>query len=81
MKSILGAVVSFKVSKRLKELMDKYKDRVNWPERLRKFVEETVSRLEAEENYKLIIERLEKASWTMPRGFSSRSVREDRDSN
>lgn len=77
----MSVVVSFKVSKRLKELMDKYKERINWPEKFRKFVEEIVSRLEAEENYKLIIERLEKATWSVPRGFSSRSVREDRDSD
>lgn len=76
-----GAVVSFKVSRELKELMDKYKEKVNWAKKLRKFIEEEVSRLEAEENYKKILDALEKASWSVPRGYSVKSVREDRDSS
>jgi hypothetical protein len=37
--------------------------------------------LEAEENYERILGELKKADWSVPRGFSAKSVREDRDSN
>ncbi len=76
----MSVVVSFKVRREIKELMDKYRDRINWAEELRRFVEEKVKLLEAEENLKMIVEALEKARWSVPRGFSARSVREDRDS-
>nr|WP_231656768.1 CopG family transcriptional regulator [Pyrodictium delaneyi] len=74
------SVVSFKVRKEIKEKMEKYRDRVNWPEELRKFVEEKIRQLEAEENMQRIIEELEKIPVQTPSGFSKDSVREDRDS-
>jgi hypothetical protein len=36
--------------------------------------------LEAEETFEGILEGLRRASWSAPRGFSVKSVREDRDS-
>lgn len=41
------SVVSFKVRGEVKEKMMKYKDRINWPEELRRFVEEKIRELEA----------------------------------
>ena len=76
----MSAVVSFKVSRDVKEKMKKYKQAVNWSEELRRFVEEKIRNLEAEENLRRVVEELERASWSVPYGFSSSSVREDRDS-
>ncbi len=77
----LSAVVSFKVRKEIKEKMETYRDRVNWAEELRRFVEEKIAMLEAEENIKKIVEELKKVRWNVPKGFSTTSVREDRDSS
>jgi ribosomal protein S25 len=76
----LSVVVSFKVRKKVKELMDKYRDKINWSEELRRFVEERIRQLEAEENFEKIVSELRRASWSAPRGFGEKSVREDRDS-
>lgn len=74
------SVISFKVKKEIKEKMEKYKDRVNWAEELRKFVEERVRQLEAEENMERIVKELKNLEFDVPKGFSKKSVREDRDS-
>jgi len=76
----MSEVISFKVSKDLKRKMEMYRGRVNRTEELRKFVEEEIDELEAYENFQRVLEELEKASWSVPKGFSQRSVREDRDS-
>jgi hypothetical protein len=75
------SVFSVKIKRELKEKMEKYKDRVNWAEEVRGFIESRIRELEAEENYERILSELERARWSVPRGFSARSVREDRDSN
>jgi len=76
----MSEVVSFKVSRNLKRKMEMYRDRVNWAEELRRFVEEKIRELEAYENFQKVLDELEKAPWSVPKGFSQRSVREDRDS-
>jgi len=76
----VSVVVSFKVSRELKRKMDMYRDRVNWAEELRRFVEERIRELEAEDNLREVVEELRKASWSSPRGFAVSLVREDRDS-
>jgi hypothetical protein len=43
-------------------------------------MESKTRELEVEESFKKIYEYLKKAKWSVPRGFSSRSIREDRDS-
>jgi len=75
------AVFSVKISRELKEKMDRYRDRVNWAEEIKKFIEEKVRELEAEENFKRILNELEKVSWNVPKGFSVESMRKDRDSS
>jgi len=74
-------VVSFKVRREIKEKMERYKDRVNWTEELRRFVEDRIRRLEAEENIRKVIAILEKTPIEVPEGFAVRSMREDRDSS
>jgi len=61
--------------------MEMYRDRANWSEELRRFVEEKIRELEAYENFQRVLDELEKASWSVPKGFSQESVREDRDSS
>ena len=74
------SVFSVKLRREIKEKMDRYRDRVNWAEEVRRFIETRIRELEAEENLKSILSELEKASWRAPKGFSVESVREDRDS-
>ncbi len=76
----MSEVVSFKVRREIKEKMLRYKGVVNWSEELRRFVEEKLRELEARENFESVMEELSGATWSVPRGFSARSVREDRDS-
>ncbi len=74
------SVVSFKVRKEIKEKMERYKDKVNWAEELRRFIEERIRQLEAEENMEKIVKELRSMNFSVPKGFSQESVREDRDS-
>ena len=75
----MSEVVSFKVPREIKEKMRKYSKRVKWSEELRNYVIERIKRMEAEENLEKVIEMIESTKG-VPRGFSVRSVREDRDS-
>jgi vacuolar-type H+-ATPase subunit D/Vma8 len=74
------SVFSVKIRRDLKEKMERYSDKVNWAEEVRRFIEEKIRLLEAEENYRAILSELEKVSWSVSKGFSTESVREDRDS-
>jgi len=76
----MSEVVSFKVRKDIKERMNRFRDRINWSEELRRFVEAKIRELEAQSNYDDVMKRLKKASWSVPKGYSVRAVREDRDS-
>ncbi|GAB6946742.1 hypothetical protein JCM16161A_08720 [Vulcanisaeta sp. JCM 16161] len=61
--------------------MERFKDRVNWAEELRRLVGKRTRELEAEENIRRVLEELERIPISAPRGFSVSSVREDRDSD
>ena len=76
----MSEVVSFKVRRELKRKMEMYRDRVNWADELRMFVENRVRELEALDNFQQVMSELEKASWSTPKGLSWELVREDRDS-
>lgn len=77
----MSTVFSVKISREVRERMGKFKDRINWAEEIRRFIEETLRRLEAEDNFNDILGSLERARWGVPAGFSAGSVREDRDSS
>ncbi len=77
----MSEVVSFKVRRDLKKKMEAFKDRVNWSEELRKFVELKIKELEAKESKERIREKLRRAPWSLQRGSSTRLVRKDRDSH
>ena len=74
------SVFSVKLRREVREKMVKYRDRVNWAEEVRRFIENKLRELEAEENFEIILSELRRASWSVPKGFSVESVREDRDS-
>lgn len=76
----LSEVFSVKIKRELKEKMDKYKGRVDWAAEVRRFLEEKVRLLEAEENIGRVVERISKIPFEAPRGSSVASIREDRDS-
>jgi len=75
----MSDVVTFKVSREVKERMRRFKGRVNWSDELRRFVEWRLRQLEAEEGLEAVAEELRRVSWSVPGGFSATSVREDRD--
>ncbi len=75
----VSAIVSVRVPKKLKEEMDRLRDRVNWSEEIRRFLERRVRELQRKlvlEEARRIIETLPEA----PQGTAARYVREDRDS-
>ena len=74
------SVFSVKLRKEVKEKMGKYRDRVNWAEEVRKFIESKLRELEAEDNIKNVVKMLSQLPLESPRGSSVISVREDRDS-
>jgi len=75
------SVFSTRIGRTLKEKMEKYSGsgRVNRVEEIEKIIVEKIREFEAEENFKKILRELEKAEWSVPKGFSVKSVREDRD--
>jgi hypothetical protein len=74
------SVVSVRVPRELKEKMRKYRDKINWSEEIRRFIENKI--LEAErENTLSRLEELINQLPTVPRGTAVRYVREDRDGN
>ena len=75
------SVFSTRIGRKLKEKMEKYSGsgRVNQVEEIEKIIVEKIREFEAEENFKKILRELEKAKWSVPKGFSVKSVREDRD--
>jgi len=75
------SVFSTRIGRTLKEKMEKYSGsgRVNQVEEIEKIIVEKIREFEAEENFKKILRELEKAEWSVPKGFSVKSVREDRD--
>jgi hypothetical protein len=58
-----------RVRRELKEKMERYRDWVDWPEEVRRFVELRIRELEAEESFERILEELKRASWSVPEGL------------
>jgi predicted signal transduction protein with EAL and GGDEF domain len=73
------SVVSVKVKREIKEKMLKYKEKVNWAEEIRKFIEMKIREIEAEENIKRVCAILSKIEFHAPKGSSVEMIREDRD--
>ncbi len=75
----MSEVVAFKVRREIKRRMEELKGEVNWPEELRRFVEEKIREVEARKTKERLRKRLRRASWSVPRGTAARLVRGDRD--
>ena len=73
----MSSVICVRISRELKEKMRKFSN-VNWSELIRSFIEETVSRLEAEELLSKIERDLEDIP-ELPAGTIARWIRVDRD--
>ena len=76
---MMSTVVCVRVPRELKERMKKLKS-VNWSELIRKFIEDAVSRYEAEEVLKKIEEDLKDVP-ELPPGTVSGWIRLDRESH
>jgi len=75
----MSNIVCIRVSRELREKMKKFHN-INWSELIRRFIEETVSRLEAQELLKKIENDLRDVP-ILPAGTVSRWIRVDRDSH
>ena len=74
------SVFSVKLRREIKEKMDRYRDRVNWAEEVRRFIETRIRELEADDNIRNVVNMLSQLPIESPRGSSVTSIREDRDS-
>jgi hypothetical protein len=72
-------VVSVKIDDDTKEKMAEYKDEVDWPEEIRRFIAESIDQIRRKENLEKVDGLLGDMD-DLPRGSSSKLVREDRDS-
>jgi hypothetical protein len=75
----MSNIVCVRVSHDLREKMKRFSS-IDWSDLIRGFIEETISRLEAEELIKKIENVLRDVS-TLPIGTVSRWIRADRDSH
>jgi hypothetical protein len=73
----VSEVISFKVSKELKEKYEKLKDVIDWPAELRAFVEERVRMAERSLVIRKILEKRPRE--VLPRGSVVAVIREDRE--
>jgi len=77
---IMSVVISIRIPKKLKEKMDSLRDRVNWSEEIRKFLEKKVMEYYRQK----IINEIHRVIERFPEtkiGTAVKYVREDRDSN
>jgi len=77
---MMSVVISIRLPKKLKEKMDSLRDRVNWSEEIRRFLEKKVM----EYHRKKVVEEIHRVIEKFPEskvGTAASYVREDRDSN
>jgi len=74
---LMSEVISFKVSKELKEKYERLKDVIDWPAELRAFVEERIRRAERSLVIRRILEKRPRE--ILPRGSVVAAIREDRE--
>ncbi len=73
----MSTTITFRVPREIKKKMKRFN--INWSDVLRRCVIDTLRALEARENLRRVHERLSKTAG-VPKGFATRSVREDRES-
>ena len=72
----MSEVISFKVSKEVKEKYEKLKNIIDWPAELRAFVEERIRKAERSLVIRRILEK--KPREILPKGSVVAAIREDR---
>jgi len=73
----VSEVISFKVSKEIKEKYEQLKDVIDWPAELRAFVEERIRKAERKRIIHKILKK--KTREILPRGSVVAAIREDRE--
>lgn len=76
----MSEIIAVKVSRELKKKTKALKKEVNWPEEIRRFIEGKIREIEAKKTIERITGEIEKTEG-VPKGFSVRLVREDRESH
>jgi hypothetical protein len=74
------SVVSVKVPEGVKEKMKRTRDKVDWPQEIRSFIENKIEELERKERADSVKQMLAKLP-TQAKGTASELVRHDRDSH
>jgi hypothetical protein len=76
----MSEIIAVKVSRELKKKTKALKKEVNWPEEIRRFIEEKIREVEAKKTIERIMKEIENTEG-VPKGFSVRLVKEDRESH
>ena len=74
---LVSEVISFKVSKEVKEKYERLKNVIDWPAELRAFVEERIRKAERSLVIRSILEK--KPREILPKGSVVAAIREDRE--
>jgi hypothetical protein len=74
----MSSVVSVKISSKVKKEMERLKDKIEWPEEIRQFIENRVEKARREQSARKV-QQLLKDMPGVPKGTASKLVREDRD--
>ncbi|MEM2736452.1 MAG: CopG family transcriptional regulator [Thermoproteota archaeon] len=74
----MSEIIAVKIPKELKDKLKALRKEVNWPEEIRRFLEEKVKEVEARKNMDKIVKKIE-ATKGVEKGFSVAAVREDRE--
>ncbi|ABN70651.1 transcriptional regulator, CopG family [Staphylothermus marinus F1] len=75
----MSVVVSIRVPRKLKKLMDEFRDEINWSEEIRRFIEMRIKELRRRRVLREVRRIIEQLPET-PVGVADKYVREDRDS-
>ncbi len=76
-----STTLSLRVPRELKERMDKLRNRVNWSEEIRRFIEKRVAEEEQREAVLELDNLIRKIVKPSPPGTAAKLVREDRESH
>lgn len=74
----MSEIIAVKVSRELKKKVKALKKEVNWPEEIRRFIEEKIREVESRKAVERITREIGRTEG-VPKGFSVRLVREDRE--
>ena len=76
----MSEIIAVKVPKKVKDKVKALRNEVNWPEEIRRFLEEKIREVEARKTMERIVRKIGETEG-VPKGFSASVVREDRESH